>query len=596
MDASSATVGRAQPPNPHRRSRLGVTTRPQFVVGLCLAAALSVLAVRAHAQDPAATATVFVHGFARDGAEQDGMFGWDRAEALLDSVARLTGMPVADGGAVLPPHVAGATDYYGDTAPPYYTSDDLAELAQVTAQWGGGVPRYALIVAKYARNLMRRSGAAQVNFVSASFGSLVVRWIIERDVEGLASSGAIARWSTIEGLIGGNWAASRDRLVGYIEIVSPFSVDVDHMQYDWVESQFAGARVDADHPLYARILVGQVVSSDDRYGGGALSTLMRTEGEWQPNDGVQVVADAHFRDVSARSRLAGLPPTLSFARSNHFTIQDNRGAWAGLATFLTQRRRVTVTMASARVSDLLEPQEWYWDWRPAEVVLQSRVYSPAVQARWGIRDPISVREKDGAVAPLRRYERNGETQTFTHVLFDDLVLEEETVLDIVLRAEEVDWDDRYGVHETVTTPYYDDMGAGKLRVNAREPGSYAFEGEHWSCTITVAVHDYGFGPPLDAPPLAPLARRTALLAAPNPHGANLRLTLAGLEAEASTQPATLEVLDLSGRRVRTLRGDAIAGFAWDGRDESGARAPAGIYLHRVTTSRGTWAARSVLLP
>ena len=570
--------------------------RSQLVVGLCLAAALSVLATHARAQDPASTATVFVHGFARDGVEQDGVYGWDRAEALLDSVARLTGMPVADGGTVLPPHVAGATDYYGDTAPPYYDSDDVAELAQVTAQWGGGVPRYALIVAKYARNLMQRSGAKQVNFVSASFGSLVVRWLIERDVEGLASSGAIARWSTIEGLLGGNWAASRDRLVGYIDAVEPFPVDVDHMHYDWVETQFAGARVDADNSLYARILIGQLVSSDDRYSGSALSTLMRTEGVWQPNDGVQAVADACFRNVSAGSRLAGLPPVLSYARSNHFTIQDNRGAWAELATFLTQRRRVTVTMTSARVSDLLEPQEWYWDWRPAEVALQSRVYSPAVYARWGIFDPISVREKDGAVAPLRRYWRNGETQTFTHVLFDDLVLDEESVLDILLRAEEVDWDDRYGVHETVQAPYYDDMGAGTLRVSAREAGTYTFQGEHWSCTITVAVHTYGFGPPLDVPAPAPLARRKALFAAPNPHGAGVRLTLGGLEPAGGTQPATLEVLDVTGRHVRTLTGDAVAGFAWDGRDESGARAPAGIYLHRLTTARGTWTARSVLLP
>ena len=568
----------------------------QFVAALCLAAALPGLPLRAHAQDPATTATVFVHGFARDGVDQTGTFGWDRAEALLDSVTRLTGMPVADGGEVLPPHVAGATDYYGDTPPPYYTPGDVAELAQVTAQWGGGVPRYALIVAKYARNLMQRSGARQVNFVSASFGSLIVRWIIERDVERLASDGAIARWHSIEGLLAGSWAASRDRLVDLIGLVSPFPVDVDHMHYDWVDAQFAGARVDADHPLYARILLGSAVSSDDRYSDGALSALLFNAGSWQPNDGVQLVADANYRDVSAPSRLAGLPPTLSYSRSDHFGIQDQRGAWAELATFLTQRRRVTVTMTSARVSDLLEPQEWYWDWRPAEVVLQSRVHSPAVLARWGIPDPISTREKDGAVAPLRRYWRDGETQAFTHVLFDDLVLDEETTLRLSLRAEEVDFDNRYGVHETIQTPYYDDMGSGTLDVSAVQSGDYVFQAQHWSCTISVSVFTYGFGPPLDVAPPSPPARRTALLASPNPHRASLRLTLAGPEAASGAHTATLEILDLAGRRVRTLHADATGGFDWDGRDESGSRLPAGIYLHRVTTPQGSWSVRSVLLP
>lgn len=595
MRASSATSGRVLPPHPHRRTRPGLRGSSQFVAWLFLAAVLPGLPLRVHAQDPATTATVFVHGFARDGADQTGTFGWDRAEALLDSVARLTGMPVADGGAVLPPHVAGATDYYGDTPPPYYTPADVAELAQVTAQWGGGVPRYALIVAKYARNLMQRSGARHVNFVSASFGSLIVRWIVENDVEGLASAGAIARWHSIEGLLAGNWAASRNRLVDLVGRVSPFPVDVDHMHHDWVEAQFAGARVDADHPLYARILLGSVVSSDDRYGNSALSTLLHNAGQWQPNDGVQLVADASFRNVSAVSRLAGLPPTLSYSRSDHFSIQDSRGAWAELATFLTQRRRVTVTMTSARVMDLKEPQDWYWDWRPAEVVLESRVHSPAVLARWGIADPISTREKDGAVAPLRRYWSDGETQNFAHVLFDDLVLDEETTLRLSLRAEEVDLDHRYGVHETLQTPYYDDLGAGTLDVSAIQPGTYPFQAQHWSCTITVAVFAYGFGPPLEAPVLVPLARRTALLASPNPHGASLRLTLAGLEPASAAQPATLEVMDLSGRRVRTLHGDAAGGFAWDGRDESGSRLPAGIYLHRVTTAHGSWTTRAVLL-
>lgn len=50
-------------------------------------------------------------------------------------------------------------------------------------------------------------------------------------------------------------------------------------------------------------------------------------------------------------------------------------------------------------------------------------------------------------------------------------------------------------------------------------------------------------------------------------------------------PASLAVFDLSGRRVRRLlEGDVDAGprrIAWDGRDEAGARVPAGLYLVRL---------------
>jgi hypothetical protein len=34
---------------------------------------------------------------------------------------------------------------------------------------------------------------------------------------------------------------------------------------------------------------------------------------------------------------------------------------------------------------------------------------------------------------------------------------------------------------------------------------------------------------------------------------------------------------------------------WDGRDDAGAALPAGLYLMRLTTPHGAWAARSVLV-
>ena len=140
--------------------------------------------------DPNVTVTIFVHGFSSDGASSEGVFGIDDTDPLLITMGQMAGLPAFDGSTPpSAPNVIAATRYYGDTPPPYYSAQDHAELAAVTAAWGGGYPRYALIVAKYARDLMERTGAQQVNFVSASGGTLVTRWLIEKDSDGLAGDG-----------------------------------------------------------------------------------------------------------------------------------------------------------------------------------------------------------------------------------------------------------------------------------------------------------------------------------------------------------------------------------------------------------------------
>jgi hypothetical protein len=83
----------------------------------------------------------------------------------------------------------------------------------------------------------------------------------------------------------------------------------------------------------------------------------------------------------------------------------------------------------------------------------------------------------------------------------------------------------------------------------------------------------------------PIARPPGLAAGfPNPfvESIELQFTL------AQRGPVSLEVFDLSGRRVRTLhRGELGAGahrVAWDGRADSGDRVPVGVYFVRLAGS------------
>ncbi|MFQ5600871.1 MAG: hypothetical protein ACE5G2_10000 [Candidatus Krumholzibacteriia bacterium] len=561
--------------------------------------------------DPDRTATIYVHGFSRDGVDLHGVYGDDVAEPLLDDVAALVGLPtIHQPGAAFLPNVVTATTYYGDTPPSWYVAQDIAEIDQITAQWGGGVPRYALIVAKYARHVMQRSGAEQVNFVSASFGSFVVRWLIEKNVGGLSGEGRVARWLSVEGVLNGSWAASQDELIGLWELVEAPPLDVQQMHYDWIDANLHTPRTEADNPLYAGILIGQIGSTDDRLNDRALTAAMLLYGEFAPNDGVQSLPDAYFRDVTEPARFLGMPPMLGFFHDTHYRLRENPGAWAQAATFFTQRRRVTVTMTRAQVTDIHEPSLPFWDWRPGEVVFESRVRSPAVLARWGIGQPIMTRHIEGASSPIRRYQSDGEVQIVTHVLFDDFVLDEETELEIELWAEEIDLDLRYGVAETVSQPYFEDLGGGTIRVSVQQPGTYRFDASDWNGDLEVQIFEYPFDLPTDAsgargravPPSA------ALRLVPNPFASTVRITVFapagarlafanGWRSAAANLPvpATLHVHDVAGRRVRSVAGNLQDGFFWNGRDDAGRRLPTGVYLYSVGTPTHTFHAKGFLV-
>jgi flagellar hook capping protein FlgD len=571
-------------------------TRALFLFALAAFTSAPLVMPAAAAHDPNVTATLYVLGYDPAGAGRQGVFGDDHHEPLADSIAAFAGLPTSDvpSGPLLPNAVVG-TNYYGDTPPSYYSPADVAEVAEVTSHWGGGVPRYALIVAKHARRTLARSGAQQVNFVSASFGSLIVRWLIEHDVEGLASEGRIARWLTVEGLVAGNWAASHDDLVSLLELLGPAPIDVNHMTYDWIETHLHTPRTEAADPAYAGILIGQVGSTDDRYNNAALRGAMLAYNEYQPNDGVQGLHDARFHTVTAGARFAGMPPTLALFHATHPGLASWRIAWAEAATFLTARRRVTVTMTSAQVTNLREPQQPFWDWRPAEVVFEGRVHSPAAEARWAVTQPLSAYVKEGAAAPLRRYRNQGETQQVDHVVFDDLVRPDETELRLDLHAYEVDYDLRYGVVETLQAPYFDDLGGGTLVVSALAPGTYTLAASDWSCQVSVSVFEYPFASLVAVPDPSPAHRGRGLAISPNPFGATVRIVAPVAQPGQPGETATLEIADLTGRIVRRIESPLASGFTWDGRGTDGRPLPAGVYLHRVSARQRVWHGRSCLV-
>jgi len=97
----------------------------------------------------------------------------------------------------------------------------------------------------------------------------------------------------------------------------------------------------------------------------------------------------------------------------------------------------------------------------------------------------------------------------------------------------------------------------------------------------------------DADPLA--VDGQALTAWPNPYraadGAGLRFALAGAPSSAER----LEIFDIAGRQLRSLRLDGAGEALWDGRDDEGAALPAGVYLARPTGLPAAESQRIVLI-
>ena len=548
--------------------------------------------------DPNVTATVFVHGFSSDGYSEEGVVGEDDWDEDMDPFTELAGLPnIDDPGGIYLPNVVAATRYYGDTPPFYYDAEDIAELDAVTAEWGGGVPRYALIVAKYARFVMERAGSQQVNFFSGSYGSFVTRWIIEKDLEGLASEGKIARWLSAEGVLSGHWAASNSVMLFLWDLYGTPSLDVDQMHYDWVEAHVHSPRWEADNPNFGNILIGMMGTTNDNLEDGAMTDAMLLVGEWQPNDGVVGLNDSYFHSVTPQSRFMGRAPSLGYYFRNHYELASYPAAWVQMANFLTGKKRVTVTQTRTQVNDIHEPDDPWWDFTPAEIIFESEVFSPAALERYGVSDRICVRDFGGANTPIYEWGHDGLEQILDHVIFDDLLLDEEVGLDLHLWAKEIDWEERYGVLEVIGIgDPVDEMGEAWITVPVTGTGVYYVGASDWNCDLVVEVFEYPFESlSTSAPEGGAPAAATRLALYPNPFTDQVEVLLPGRAKARADEPLRLEVYDIRGRLIRRMEGAASAGLSWDGRDGSGRPMPAGIYLLRAESSNAAWTGRGVLL-
>ncbi len=422
------------------------------------------------------TVTVYVHGYDDKGVTYQSVYGYDAYDPMLDNFVKLTGFDTLK---TYNPknfsNIIAITPYYGTQAPDYYTPEDIQDIKDITSQYGGGIPRYALIVAKYAKHVMALTGADHVNFIGASLGALVSRWIIEKDVEHLASEKKILRWMSIEGVIRGNKMASKSNLVSFINTIQEQPIDVKQMDYAWIEKNLHSPRYSADSPYYGNILISQLTSTKaaDPFGWLMPAT---------PNDGYQAVEDTYFKSFSPSALFHNQQPSHTYFHQTHLGIKKDLGAWANIATFFLPHKRIKITLIDATVDDIHEHTNYFN--KRAEIVFSSEIFSPLVKEKWGIEDAISEQTYESGRLPIRRYKRNHEKQLMNQIIYDDYILENEQTLTINLAGYEIDNSVKYHVHDGIGKKSY--LGNTQIDIPIKD-GTYAIQAKDWSGHIKVEM-------------------------------------------------------------------------------------------------------------
>jgi len=392
--------------------------------------------------------TIYVHGYDKNGHKlKDSVYGKINNDEVIDNLVEITNFATMDNFTQTDKNILAIAPYYGDTPPSYYTQQDIEDIDKITKEYGGGIPRYATIIAKFAKYIQKQTKADRVNIVSASMGSLVTRWIIEKDVEHLASEKKISKWLSIEGVIRGNYVASNRFLLSFASAIDANGIDTKQMNYDWVNKNLSAD--EATSINYKDIQMGFISSTYDKE--GMLSIVNSS-----PNDGVQLLKDTIF------SKTPNNNPTYTRYFVDHIGIKKDKGAWAEVATFLSSSKRVKITLLSADIATI--PSK-------TNIVFENSVKSTKVLETFSVNDDISERLAKGKALDKVSFARANESKDVNQVIFNDFVLDDETSLDIKI------------------TPYLDSKNPlSTIEQSIKlENGNIELSGKDWSGTIKIEV-------------------------------------------------------------------------------------------------------------
>jgi len=436
----------------------------------------------------AKTITIYVPDYNQSAVSKTGIYGQSFENDFEETLVEFTNLPTLENyDKENFTNLISTVGYYGSEAPFYYSFIDETDLRRVTEEYGGGIPRYAMIVAKFASYLLEETQAQKVNIVSEGMGSLITRWMIEKNLENLASQKKIEKWMSIDGMIRGNYLLSQLDQLGTssirntIQSFFPDSVETQQMKYTWIEEKLSKDRETMGSPYYSDILVGQISSTDATGSDVGFRTLLTLEGQFQANNGYQLFEDTYFGTID----YAIQAPSHSYLHQDHITLLQSNALFANLSSFLEAKKRVRVTLVDVTVNDIHESITA--DNQASEIVFESQVFSPYAQSQWDMEEEaISEKLYESAVLPLYDYQENGESQTLNQIVFDDFVHSSETTLTLSIQGYEIDRNSNYNLNEEGITSK-DSLGISNDSISLNQSATYTINADDWSASLKVEV-------------------------------------------------------------------------------------------------------------
>ena len=435
-------------------------------------------------QESNKTVTIYVHGYQKAGYPRENDYGRDWDNTLFRNLEKFTNLP-----AKLLPDIARldkknftpfltSVDYYGAIPPSYYNQDDIDEVDAISEEYDEGIPRYALIVAKFIKHIIKETGADRVNIVSVSMGSFVTRWMIEKNLEDLASDKRIEKWISVEGVIRGNYALSEfgDNL--FLNLFFTGSPETEQMKYSWIKENLTSNPEKMESPYYKDILVGEISLTDGTQSTSILKYLLVND--FKPNDGIQIFRDTYFESTDTAMQL----PSHTILHGDHVQIKENSSSFANIATFLEAKKRVKITLLDATVTDIHESISF--SNKGSEIIFESSIASQKAKERWEIKDSIDQRVYESGILGLYNYDEAGKTYKLNQTIFNGFVLKDEDKLEITIEGLELDKASIYDISETNKVSSKESLGRATIRVELQN-ATYPISAEDWSGHIKVEL-------------------------------------------------------------------------------------------------------------
>jgi hypothetical protein len=374
--------------------------------------------------------------------------------------------PTAD----LAPNSVAAMEYYGDLPPPWMSAADVMEVEQYPyVNSTLALQRYGLIVAKFIKWRLAYTGADYVNLVCHSMGCEISRYVLENDIEQLASTQKIVRWETNAGVLAGAQLArlydnpTVQMFAGVLGLgsVSDFAI----MEPSYVQQYVAvydHQLYEGNNPLLAGILIHHVGASDPTLpqaeGLSLLDDIPNENPGDNPNDGIMFTFDEFFHSQSPAASVT-TPSGLVMASSHSFDYIDHidepssEAAHMLMAAGLFHQRKVIVTLQSVTLNTDFElhsndPTTWLMTGAPpAEVVAETTVdYDSYTLPTFGTSATIHVDKIAYRTADMYQ-QAQGSAMMPGEVIFEAPVFDDQTDFDLNVTLTETDYYGRYSLTE-----------------------------------------------------------------------------------------------------------------------------------------------------